>query len=45
MYLDEALKAVENMSEDTFDELINKYIEMNIAHPFREGNRELPAFG
>lgn len=38
MYLDEALKAVENMSEDTFDEIINKYIEMNIAHPFREGN-------
>lgn len=38
IYLDEALKAVEKMPESTFEEIIDKYIEMNIAHPFREGN-------
>lgn len=38
MYLKEALKKIDNMSEDTFDSIIKKYIEMNVAHPFREGN-------
>lgn len=38
MYLDEALEKIEKMSESNFDEIIEKYIEMNIAHPFREGN-------
>ena len=38
MYLEEALKKIDDMSEDNFDDIIKKYIEMNIAHPFREGN-------
>ena len=38
MYLEEALKNIEKMPQSTFDEIIEKYIEMNIAHPFREGN-------
>ena len=38
MYLDSALKNVSNMPQSTFDEIIEKYVEMNIAHPFREGN-------
>jgi cell filamentation protein len=38
MYLEDAIKKVENMSQNTFDEIIEKYVEMNIAHPFREGN-------
>lgn len=38
MYLKEALKNVEKMPQSTFDEIIEKYVEMNIAHPFREGN-------
>lgn len=38
MYLDTALKNVEAMPQSTFDEIIEKYVEMNIAHPFREGN-------
>lgn len=38
MYLDDALKNIDNMQEDTFDEIIEKYVEMNVAHPFREGN-------
>lgn len=38
LYLSEALAAVEKMPEDTFDEIIDKYIEMNIVHPFMEGN-------
>lgn len=37
-YLKETLAAVERMPEGTFDEIIAKYAEMNIAHPFREGN-------
>ncbi|RYZ93522.1 MAG: cell filamentation protein Fic, partial [Moraxellaceae bacterium] len=35
MYLDAALKNVEAMPQSTFDEIIEKYVEMNIAHPFR----------
>lgn len=38
MYLQEALKAVEKMPQASFDEMIAKYVEMNIAHPFLEGN-------
>ena len=38
MYLEEALKNIEKMPQSTFDEIIEKYIEMNIAHPFRKGN-------
>ena len=37
-YLEEAIKNIEKMSESTFEEIIEKYVEMNIAHPFREGN-------
>ena len=38
MYLEGALEHVCNMPQTTFDEIIEKYVEMNIAHPFREGN-------
>ncbi len=38
MYLQEALENVEKMPQSTYDEIIEKYVEMNIAHPFREGN-------
>ena len=38
LYLTEVLLKVEEMSENTFDEIIAKYVEMNIAHPFLEGN-------
>lgn len=38
IYLNEALKSVEKMPQSTYDEIIEKYVEMNIAHPFREGN-------
>jgi cell filamentation protein len=37
-YLTESLRTVELMSEGSFDEIIDKYIEMNVAHPFMEGN-------
>jgi len=37
-YLENILKEIENMPENTFEEIVNKYIEMNIAHPFMEGN-------
>lgn len=37
-FLDETLKKIEEMPETTFDEILDKYIEMNIAHPFMEGN-------
>jgi cell filamentation protein len=37
-FLGDALKQIEAMPETTFDEIVNKYIEMNIAHPFMEGN-------
>ena len=37
-YLEEAVKNIEKMPQSTFDEIIEKYVEMNIAHPFREGN-------
>lgn len=38
IYLKEILNKVDMMPEDTFDKIIEKYVEMNIAHPFREGN-------
>jgi len=38
LYLNEALAKIEQMPENTFDEIIAKYVEMNIAHPFLEGN-------
>ena len=38
MYLEAALKNIDNMPQATFDEIIEKYVEMNVAHPFREGN-------
>ena len=38
MYLNEALKNIEKMPQSTYDEIIEKYVEMNVAHPFREGN-------
>jgi len=38
MYLNEALEAIDKMPQSTFDEIIEKYVEMNVAHPFREGN-------
>ena len=38
MYLEDALKKIDKMPQLNFDEIIEKYIEMNIAHPFREGN-------
>lgn len=38
LYLKQALDAIEKMPESTFEEIISKYVEMNIAHPFMEGN-------
>ena len=38
MYLEAALENIDKMPQNTFDEIIEKYVEMNIAHPFREGN-------
>jgi len=38
MYLRENLRKIENMPEDTFENIVKKYVEMNIAHPFMEGN-------
>lgn len=38
MYLEAALGNVEKMPQSTFEEIVEKYVEMNIAHPFREGN-------
>ena len=38
MYLEAALVNIDKMPQSTFDEIIEKYVEMNVAHPFREGN-------
>ena len=38
MYLDDVLSKIDSMPQDTFDNIVKKYVEMNIAHPFREGN-------
>ena len=38
MYLQAALENIDKMPQSTFDQIVEKYVEMNIAHPFREGN-------
>ncbi|MHA6124315.1 protein adenylyltransferase Fic [Enterococcus mundtii] len=38
MYLEQSLKHIDQMPQTSFEEIIKKYVEMNIAHPFREGN-------
>ena len=38
MYLDAALQNIDKMPQGSFDQIVEKYVEMNIAHPFREGN-------
>ncbi len=38
MYLEAALESIDKMPQSNFDEIVEKYVEMNIAHPFREGN-------
>ena len=38
IYLKEALENIDKMPQSTYDEIIEKYVEMNVAHPFREGN-------
>lgn len=38
MYLDAAAQSIDKMPQSTFDEIVEKYVEMNVAHPFREGN-------
>lgn len=38
MYLQSALENIDKMPQSTFDQIVEKYVEMNIAHPFREGN-------
>ena len=38
MYLNEALEKIDKMSQETFEQIVEKYVEMNVAHPFREGN-------
>ncbi len=38
LYLKEALLSIDKMPQDTFERIIEKYVEMNVAHPFREGN-------
>ena len=42
MYLETALQNIDKMSQSTFDEIVEKYVEMNVAHPFREGNGRSP---
>lgn len=38
MYLEAAIENIDKMSQNTFDDIVEKYVEMNIVHPFREGN-------
>ena len=38
LYLEDALRNIDKMPQDTFEHIIEKYVEMNVAHPFREGN-------
>lgn len=38
LYLSEALSTISNMPQNSFEQIIEKYVEMNVAHPFREGN-------
>ena len=45
MYLEEALEKISNMPQSTFEEIIEKYVEMNVAHPFREAMEEALEYG
>ena len=38
LYLEDALRNIDSMPQDTYEHIIEKYVEMNVAHPFREGN-------
>ena len=38
MYLNDSLRTIDNLPDNNYDEIIKKYVEMNVAHPFREGN-------
>lgn len=38
LYLEAALDSIDRMPQSTFDQIVEKYVEMNVAHPFREGN-------
>lgn len=38
LYLEEVLNKIDNMPQDTFEDIIKRYVEMNVAHSFREGN-------
>lgn len=38
LYLTESLKAIDSLTEETFEDIVTKYVEMNVAHPFMEGN-------
>ncbi len=38
LYLEDALRNIDKMPQDTFEHIIEKYVEVNVAHPFREGN-------
>ena len=42
LYLKDILKTIDTMPEDNYDNIIKKYVEMNVAHPFREGNGRSP---
>ena len=42
MYLEAALNSIDKMPQSTFDEIVEKYVEMNVAHPFWEGNGRSP---
>lgn len=44
-FLPDTLKSIEAMAEHTFDHIVDKYVEMNIAHPFMEGNGRSTAYG
>ena len=44
MYLEVSLKHIDSMPQSNFDEIIEKYVEMNISHPFREGNGRVQRF-
>lgn len=42
LYLEAALDSIDRMPQSTFDQIVEKYVEMNVAHPFREGNGRSP---
>ena len=44
-FLDDTLKQIVQMPENSVDEIVEKYVEMNIAHPFMEGNGGAPEYG